>query len=128
MNDQAKEIITQMLQRVLDDVDTAADFAAQEVPIVVEQLLMWDMVESMLRCVAALAILFVWVLITMKSYYGENAWLKTPCGYNEDAVFVHALSTIILGIFFLILIDLDWLKIWIAPKLYLLEYGAALIK
>jgi len=116
MNDQAKEIITQMLQRVLDGVDTAADFAAQEVPIVVEQLLMWHMVESMLWCVAALAVLFVWVLITMKSYYGENAWLKTPCG------------TIILGIFFLILIDLDWLKIWIAPKLYLLEYGSALIK
>lgn len=29
---------------------------------------------------------------------------------------------------FVILSDLTWLKIWLAPKLYLLEYAASLIK
>jgi len=129
MNEKAKEILAQMLQRVLDGVDTVSEFAAQEVPIVVEQLLMWHMVESLMLCFGALLLLIGWSLITRKFYYGENAWAKISYdSFDEDGVMAHVVFTVVVGYIFIILLDVDWLKIWIAPKLYLLEYGASLIK
>ena len=130
MNEQAKEILAQMLQRVLDGVDTVSEFAAQEVPIVVEQLLMWHMVESFIRGSLGLAMAV--------GYYFLITRVAKPCAEKELQMSADRFGTFPVTFFASIvyppitfILLSDWLtvvKIWIAPKLYLLEYGASLVK
>ena len=134
MNEQAKEILAQMMQRVLDGVDTAADFAAQEVPIVVEQFLMWHIIESLIFFASGVVLLLIGTaypifVFTRKPVKGEETFWFFASGNRSgmESSTMFAAIPIALGCA-MMAANIGWLKIWIAPKLYLLEYGASLIK
>lgn len=104
----------------------------QQAPEVVEQLLMWHGIESLIQCVVGilcLSFIFVHYKIARKVYEknGVSEW---------DDSFYYWLVTVVSGIFVSVLsfgtmvnlVNLKWLKIWLAPKVYLLEYLADLVK
>lgn len=127
MNEQAKEIIAQMLQRALDGVDTAADFAAQEIPEVVDQLLMWHAVESLV----GMSIAIMMNVALIPAWKKGIPFIKNYSQDDTDRIFIAIMGCAVSAVVLLVStipFSLTWLKIWIAPKLYLLEYGASLIK
>jgi hypothetical protein len=108
------------------------DALYQQAPEVVEQLLMWHAVESLILCIAAiltLALPFIHYKIANHVYHklGVAKW------GDEVAFWLPATLTGIVsfaigfGAFFEY-INIKWLKIWLAPKVYLLEYLADMMK
>lgn len=143
MNEKANEVLAQLMQRALDGVDAAVDFSQQQIPEVVEQLLTWHLVESLVIGILSAATLPVWAYILYRFRPGQkinpdydycsNTKFNLFTDENNDPdpriVFVAVVSLVVVTCFFSGASDLlTACKIWLAPKLYLLEYGASLIK
>lgn len=129
METEAKEVLAQLVQRALDGVDAAVEFSQQQVPEVVEQLLMWHAIESVIWGAIGLAMFAVYPAIFK---------VLKRVAKKEDEIRGDFLGAAILGglgsFFYLVVAILfagrliTAFKIWLAPKLYLLEYGVSLVK
>ncbi len=105
----------------------AIDFASAQIPDVIHQLLVWKMAESVVYTIVSLAV--IWLFFVLR----KRILIAAKESYDDDMVmFMYYLF----GGVFLVLIPaliaveniLCVLKIWLAPKLYLIEYVANLVK
>ena len=104
----------------------------QQAPEVVEQLLMWHGVEALIQFIVGilcLSLIFIHYKIACKVYEKNGIskcsdqfpyWLPTV--FSGIIVCAFSIGTMIN------LVNLKWLKIWLAPKVYLLEYLADMMK
>lgn len=135
ITEELKEQANQMLLSMLKGVEKAAEFATAEIPLVVQELLRWHFVKSLMIFLVLLTI----ICVLLTGTYKLHKWLQTP--FNEyrnnmsqhDMEFVYPLVILFGGGAFVGLVvalfkTLDWLQILIAPRLYLLEYAAGLVK
>lgn len=104
----------------------------QQAPEVVEQLLMWHGVESFILCIAAILSLtlpFIHFKAANFIYqkFGVHKWSDEGGFWIPTAISGVVFFACSLGCFFSN-INIKWLKIWLAPKVYLLEYLADLVK
>lgn len=117
MNEQLNEALTKLIEKALSGIDAAGDFMAGEVPEVINQLLVWHAVESFIHMIFGLILIFAPIIFSVKY------WKKI-----EDACAEPFLTLIIFpAIIGSVVFDMDWLKILIAPKIYLLEYAAKIV-
>lgn len=108
------------------------DALYQQAPEVVEQLLLWHGIESLIHCIAAilsLALPFIHYKVASHLYQklGVKDWRDQVNFWIPTAFSCFLFFACAIGCFFS-LINLKWLKIWLAPKVYLLEYLADLVK
>lgn len=130
MNDQLQKVLADIITRVTSGADAAIQFGKEQIPEVLKQLLIWNFTFSFLIWFSATAIIvgyIIWMLTKFRWWFKNQRNTTT----EQDAAITTV--TIIWGIITFIMIfvfwcNLDWLKIWVAPKLYLLEYAASLIK
>jgi hypothetical protein len=104
----------------------------QQAPEVVEQLLMWHGVESLILCIVAilsLALPFVYCKVANYLFQklGVAEWRDESSFWIPTVFTGLVLFGITLGCFFNY-VNIKWLKIWLAPKVYLLEYLAEMMK
>jgi len=104
---------------------------AGQLPDVVQQLLMWHMALGAVKAVAAVIFAVLLVLV--------DFWLFTHTrriAKEEDSLEISVLGWGLMGCFarvpawaFLVLgmWNLTWLQIWIAPKIFLIEYAARMV-
>ncbi len=173
MNEQAQQALANLLSMAVDGLNGAVEFSKAQLPEVVEQLLMWHMVESLIWfSLGGILLLGVVVeafvvnamrkrpmtdeqqaarikelrdaydageawtrhsshgVVTSMTYDARMASAKNNTVDNDDLYGIAALVAL-LPLFFGVILaanNLEWLKIMIAPKLYLLEYAAQLVK
>ena len=129
MSDKAEQVLAAIMQRVLDGVDTATEFAKQEIPEVIQQLLVWHFWEATIwACIGvAMLVSYRWIFAWLKSLYlleysstGDGSSTIAAGGVCSAVYIGFAIHKAFSA--------LTALKIAIAPKLYLLEYGASLVK
>ncbi|HEY2454127.1 MAG TPA: hypothetical protein VGI71_16170 [Scandinavium sp.] len=121
MNDQANKILVELLKKATDGIDAAVSFSKAQIPDVVHQLLVWNAVSSLLIQVMLLAGITACVFSMVYAWKHAND-VDFCMAITLILGFVTAVQILILFQYF------DWLKIWLAPKLYLLEYAASLVK
>lgn len=104
------------------------DWLYNQVPEVVTQLLTWHMVESGVQALMSLMWVIGSIVFAAIATRKFHAWAKAEkCTADPEfiipAIFGNLVFLIIsacnVGHF---MDNLTWLKIWIAPKVYLLEY------
>lgn len=130
MNDQLQKVLADIITRVTSGADAAIQFGKEQIPEVLKQLLIWNFTFSFLIWFSATAIIvgyIIWMLTKFRWWFKNQ---RTTTSEQDAAV---TALTVMWGIITFIMIfvfwcNLDWLKIWVAPKLYLLEYAASLIK
>lgn len=128
MNEQANKILVDLLQKASNGIDSAVSFSQAQIPDVVHQLLLWKAASS------ALFQAFILAFLIFYAWSSVKAIKKVANGTLDDAGdTICILWTIFGGVSGLILFicfwfNFDWLKIWLAPKLYLIEYAASLVK
>lgn len=128
MNNQAEKVLTQLLQRAVDGVDKAVEFSQAQIPDVVEQLLLWHMVESLLWNIPAIILLFIAIFV-WPAQFRKNGWARNRDGkIGEGEIPVTLVVSLALAFLSWLFSSTTWLQILIAPKLYLLEYAAELVK
>lgn len=119
MNDKLSEALVELISLSVSGVE----FLVSEIPDVLHQLLIWK------STVSAISML-CWVILCI-AIYKFNRWqigyLSKNKKFDEPYVVINMLQSIL--IFPLIgLFDITFLKIWIAPKVFLIEYAAQMVK
>ena len=122
-----EQVLVDTIQKATELTGNVIDFATAQIPDVIHQLLMWKLAESGARIVVCLII--IWVFFVIRKHIKE----AVKGTLDED---VGPVIYAILGGIFLVAVPalliigsvMRILKIWIAPKLYLLEYAATLVK
>ena len=103
---------------------TGAAFTMDQAPDIVNQLLLWKFVQSLSIFILGFlgtCIAIGWGIFCLRKKDWENP-------FNDSWEFL-ALPAV-LGAFPLtgMFLSTDWLQIWLAPKIYLLEYASKLLK
>jgi hypothetical protein len=130
MNEQAQSIVNQTLLSFLETATQAKDFLVSETPEVVHQLLQWKFFESLIHFslgVIGLICLVVW--LTYWTKFTKKRWNQMD--FDDVLIILGVVgcgSLPWLPIAVKIFTDWEWIQILIAPKLYLLEYAASLVK
>lgn len=120
MNETLQQALTKLIEKALNGIDSAGDFMAGQIPDVVHQLLIWKACSSALVMILGIFILFAPPLL-FKKYW------DAICRSDAEPFVMVLVATVPTG-FFMFVYNFDWLQIIIAPKLYLLEYAASLVK
>ncbi len=127
MNEQANKILADLLQKASNGIDAAVSFSQAQIPDVVHQLLVWNFAVSIIFSLLGSA-LFV---AAQYAVWRGIKYLRKQ--WEGDDIIDHPEVIPMVMAWFLTLsplvwVDLAWLKIWLAPKLYLIEYASHLLK
>lgn len=128
MNETLQKAVALMIEKAVAGVDTATSFLTAEVPDVIHQLVLWHMAKNAAIVITCLFILsaFAWALLKM------YRWEKKK-EYRGDLPVTEALGVFggtgsVFSLFHLFDSSITLLKLWIAPKVWLLEYAGSLLK
>lgn len=124
MNEELQKAITELFQSAI----SAKDFLVGELPEYINQLLMWHAIYSGFWFLIGVLFCCAWAYAN----YIQVKWL-TNGGYKkltqDGSNPVLILNLLQAFIIFIppIMMDLEWLQILVAPKVWLVEYAAKLI-
>lgn len=141
INDQLQQSLRQILDQAVSGVQAGVSLLSAELPEVIHQLLLWKMIESLVMCIVGITVASATTYIFIK-YSGVGTKLnesdlrwrthKATLTHGTDGdiapwIPVTITVSVIVYLGCALLINIDWLKIWIAPKVYLIEYAASLV-
>ena len=132
MNEQLQQALLQLIEKSLLAVEKGAEFLGDEIPDVINQLLLWYSIKSFLFFLTGVGIGYVTVRYCKRFHAGYTQELKDRSTPHTDSDWFAAwMFTGVIGGFltaYCIFINLDWLQILVAPKIWLIEYAADLVK
>lgn len=126
MNEQAQQALNDALVRIINGATTATEFIIAETPDVIQQLLAWKMAESIAGWLLSAVVLLVLIKV---GKYLKRMWDNDP--YSDTFMVAsgcYVVVSFLWAMTSLLALNLTWLQIWIAPKVYLIEYAAQLVK
>jgi len=119
-----EQALVDMLNKVTAGVEKGVDFLSAELPDVINQLLMWKMTESLFyTVVGVVSSILIYPLV--KTAYKR---FVRDCETDFAVGMISSFATFPLFIIAIETINLTWLQILIAPKIYLIEYASQLLK
>ncbi|WP_288500887.1 hypothetical protein [uncultured Erwinia sp.] len=128
MNEQANKILADLLQKASNGIDAAVSFSQAQIPDVIHQLLMWNFAESIIFSLTGVLLFLLAQYLTFRIFkYLRKEWEGDYFSDHPESIFLF-MAWLLINFIPINLLDLSWLKIWIAPKLYLIEYAAHLVK
>jgi small-conductance mechanosensitive channel len=135
MTEQSQEVLDEALKMALDGLKAGKEFAVEQAPIVVQEILAWGFWRGVLIAVAgfAVAALFgTWlykVLCPASGVDGDGYRYGRSSLEPEACVGVAALFCVsILGFLAGVGGLWDCLQVCVAPRLYVIEYLSSLVK
>lgn len=126
MNENLQNAVTALIEKSLGALESAQNFLVAEIPDVIQQLLMWKFTISLIYFSLGMFFILIFPVIanliawkyTKKFEMENDPWLFTPS-------LLFSILSVVVG---WCMVNLTWLQIWIAPKIFLIEYAAKLIK
>lgn len=137
MNEQLQQALAALLNKTVAGVEAGTAVLQAEIPEVIQQLLLWKLVSSALAALtclmalAAIAITFRSIVRGVQS--GEGIWHDSSSPIDGLSIFgfmfgvIGGVGSVPVCIGFFDNVGTA-LQIWIAPKIYLIEYAASLAK
>lgn len=132
-----------LINKTVSGIDSATAFLGEQIPDVIHQLLMWEAISNGVLAVLLTIPLLIFIVVMKKGLWlgehdqhgwyekSQRGWCRDSKGdFLEDGLARATVPTIFAcGMFSL---SLEYygvvLKILIAPKLFLIEYAATLLK
>jgi hypothetical protein len=126
------DIVARFINSALDTADKVGQFAAEELPGFIVEVLQWYFVYNLILFVAGVVLAILLVIADYRVFRHVRAFDKSEGDSTVTILVWGILGSIVRlvawGAGVAPLINLQWLKIWIAPKLWLIEYAARLLK
>ena len=127
-----EEALARFINGTLDAADKVGQFAVAELPQFITEALHWYFAYNLILFVAGVVLAIIFVTVDYRLFH----YARTVDKREGDATATVLVWGIAGSIFRVVawafgvaaLINLQWLKIWIAPKLWLIEYAARLLK
>lgn len=124
--DIGKQALVEIINRSLSAVDKATAFASQQIPEVVHELLVYKAVSSFLVMLLLIGLVFAYVKCCRIIIKGHP-----ECVDDGSFIVVWLFGAAVVALPLLILFHnnpFDWIEIWLAPRVYLLQFAADLVK
>lgn len=152
MNEQLQQALTAILNKTMSGVDAGVSFLSAEIPDVIHQLLMWKLAEACLLLAVFTAVAILGGVAIRKSYVPVKRHMRGSSLYYGNSgndlekegkelmaenagAMPFAIFGLIFGVIALFVFAVNGtqkvaviLQIWLAPKIYLIEYAASLAK
>ena len=127
MNETLQKALTELVEKSMEGMNSTVNFLQAEIPEVLKQLLMWHGVSNFIYFILgifmAICLIILDVIIIrkgIKDRWDDELWMIAAIGGTTLNVIIATISSIF--------INMQWLQIWIAPKVWLIEYASKLIK
>lgn len=128
MNEETEKLLNEALAGAIDAVKTTGNFVVEQAPDLIRQLLLYNTVMLSAWVLLGVVVLIATGLIVRKAW----KWEKTLRGGDSGVgLALGGISFVIGGILGCTLIFghiSELIKIVLAPKIWLLEYAASLVK
>ena len=124
MNEKLQEAVVEMIGRANNGVDASVSFLSAELPDYIMQMLAWYGLKSFILWVGAIIFVYVYYRL-VSSIEGDVLSFTTPVARDIAIAFGGAVAV---AASVSVFTNLTWLKIWVAPKVWLVEYAATLVK
>lgn len=121
MNEELQTAITQVVNSMMGAAESAYQFGAEQLPDVVEQLILFTKINSL-----------VWAAVFCVATYTFGRLVMSTLKADDEVE--RAVGPLVFGIAFActaiaMIYDLTvFLKVTVAPKVWLIEYAAGLVK
>lgn len=125
LEEKATDLLVKMIDITVQSVSDVVEFGKQQIPDIINQLLMWKMAESGVWLVFGLIFLTVGMFFS-NHYYERLEELEG--GMGMAVRIIGSFISLLAGSIMIVRNLLDVLYIWLAPKVWLIEYGAELVK
>lgn len=134
-----EQAIATLVNKINGGIDATTIMAQEQLPDVIQQLLIWNAITSFITWLIMLVILIVGVKHAVKSFNTKPTkedYDKARRGSDMFNLFydvegdVHPLCLCYLFLiipFICVFGEIDWLQILIVPKVYLLEYAKTFV-
>lgn len=124
MNEELQKALFSILSSTINAATAAKDFLISEMPEVIRQLLMWKAIDSGIGFAVGVA----WIIAAFFIAKKVRAMLaENELDFPEMALSTGGALCLVLGVS-VCAHNLVWLQILVAPKIYLIEYAASLVK
>lgn len=117
-----EELLNRALEAIFETVASGQEFVLEHAPDVIHQLLLYTTVTSGLLALAGVTIPTIWGFLLRKAF--EDGWDEGTKIFLLILGSVFSVVSLLAGVINLF----TFLKVTLAPKLFLLEYAADLIK
>lgn len=139
MNEQAEKVLVDLLEKVSDGIDSTTVFSQSQLPDVINQLLTWNMVLGVFCFVIGICCLSLGVYIPSWAgkarargeswtFHDKDKRYNITSGAYDACRSLAPVVFILFGLLMAVGGAIEFLKILLVPKLYLIEYAASLIK
>jgi len=133
-----EDTVVELIQKSVSSVEQGISWLSGELPDVIHQFLMWKLAASILFIVLWCIGAFIW-----SRYYAEYKRIEVQNSSNRNTYTRYApiidtgtyetiliLSGLVMSVLFFVVVTCGFtiLQILIAPKIYLIEYAASLMK
>lgn len=134
MNEQLQVELTKIITNINNGTTTAWRFLTEQTPDVVQQLLLWHGIKSFVAFCLAIVFIIAGFIVTARLFkYSKDLSAKSKehykgssySYYDPTPFFVMWFVPLWICIFAIPLAlfkNLTWLQIWVAPKVWILEY------
>lgn len=121
--DKLTDTVNNILLTAIDKAKEGADFLAGQIPDVVQQLLKWNLTMHIFYGV-------LWLVLVAAIYKAQRFFFPKLQEEEEGLGWVTLAGVPVQMAFFALSVGhwMDAAQIWIAPKVWLLEYAAHLVK
>jgi hypothetical protein len=119
MNDPLQAALAEIVKRTLTGVDASVSFLSDQLPEVIQQVLMWQIVS---KGILTLVFIGLTVLFFLGARYGAQEYQKIPSDGGCFAIYLISFCGIPIVSIFGMFCFMSMLKALIAPKLFLIEY------
>lgn len=121
-----EDVLINLISKTVGGIEKGAEMVMDQLPEVIQQLLMWEMISSFIFFIISiiffLAIPSYWIWL-------NKSWKRVESSSCGETCFNIGLFGSMLFFFIAcITMNLTWLKIYLAPKVFLIEYMANLVK
>lgn len=125
MNEQANKILVDLLQKASSGIDAAVSFSQAQLPDIIRQLMAWKAAAYALNVIFALLLLIGCIVAFRKGL----KWFES---YDKDVLGLFALMFSSVGVVLAGFVIMDnissGIQLWLAPKIWVIEYAASLVK
>lgn len=132
--DVLKQSLATMLQKATEGVEAGVGFLSAQIPDVVHQLLLYKLVQCfadvVLIALGWVALVLGYKFFSKKSAGWEPDHFADENGWRMGKVATICLAAVYAIFSFFVIADIvsTAIKIWLAPKIYLIQYAAELLK
>ncbi len=127
VKDKLQSELINLIESSKEGIIKGVDFAKAQAPDLIQQILTWHFVVNLIQFCGAIGILIFFIWYCRKAIN----WIVAEDANGKDVsfpLFCSAVGALFQILPFIFMINFVWLKIWVAPKLFLVEYAARLIQ